>query len=65
MLTAPSTFGSGGGGALAMAASAAMFSFVDLGQIGEIHMVDRVAVFDALLGPQILVLPIVILDRDA
>ena len=28
VLTAPSTFGSGGGGALAMAASAATFSFV-------------------------------------
>ena len=28
-------------------------------------MVDGVAVTDALLGPQILVLPIVILDRDA
>ena len=27
-------------------------------------MVDRVAVADAVLGPQILVLPVVILDRD-
>ena len=62
--TAPSTVGAGGIGARASAAIAATFSCVTRSQIGEVHMVDRVAIDDAVLGPQILVLPIVILDRD-
>ena len=33
-------------------------------QIRKIHLVDGVAVWIALLDPQILVLPVVILDRD-
>src|SRR5689334_20011318 len=36
-----------------------------LREISEINMIDGVAVADALLGPKILVLPVVILDRDA
>src|SRR5205085_7975559 len=36
-----------------------------LGEINEVDMVDRVAVADAVLGPQILMLPVVILDGDA
>ena len=35
-----------------------------LAQIGKVHPLDGVAIFDAAFGPQILVLPIVILDRD-
>ena len=35
-----------------------------LGEIGEIHLVDGVTELDALLDPQILVLVVVILDRD-
>src|SRR3546814_2734352 len=35
-----------------------------LGEIGEIHLVDRVAIFDAIVGPQILGLVFIILARD-
>jgi hypothetical protein len=61
--TAPSTTGSGGGGALASGERGDV-QLGHLAQIGEIHLVDRVAILDAVLGAQILVLPIVILDRD-
>ena len=49
--TAPSTLGSGGIGARASAAMAATLSWVTLPQIGEVHMVDRVAIDGAVLGP--------------
>ena len=39
--------------------------FCHPGEIGEVHLVDGVAIFDALFGAQVLVLPVIILDRDA